>query len=246
MKRPRIGITSNIAPDEHQPDRIRCYVNSAYVDAIFAAGGLPLVLPPPPVDAPLALMDELLATCDGILFTGGPDLDPRHYGQARHAKTEVLPARRDHFEVEFFRRADQTDAPILAICLGCQVANVARGGALVQHVDDLPRTPAIEHYKPDHSTAYHPVTVQPDTRLAAILGTRELEVNSRHHQVLDAREVGGRLRPVAFAPDGVVEAAEGVDRRFMVAVQWHPEDMIDRPEHLRLFEALVQEAVRRR
>ena len=184
----------------------------------------------------------MLGRVDGVLFTGGPDLDPRHYGQRKHAKTEILhaPARCvGHRAVSW---ADQSRQPILSICLGCQIANVARGGCLVQHIDDVPRPSRVEHYKPDHSAAHHVVRVEAGTRLERIVGLREFEVNSRHHQTIDSRQVGGRLKPVAFAPDGVVEAAEDTDGRFLLAVQWHPEDMIDRAEHLALFQALVEAA----
>lgn len=242
--RPLIGVTMSFEETSPPNVRTRCYLNSAYADAVFAAGGLPYPLPLPPAPD-RDVLAEMLGRVDGVLFTGGPDLDPRHYGQTRHAKTQTLHARRDGFEVEFFRAADASAAPVLSICLGCQLANVGRGGCLVQHVDDLPRQSPIEHHKADHSSAYHSVRVVPDSRLARIVEEREFEVNSRHHQVIDASQVGGGLRPVAFAPDGVVEAAEDPGERFLVAVQWHPEDMIDRRVHLRLFEALVKEAGRR-
>jgi gamma-glutamyl-gamma-aminobutyrate hydrolase PuuD len=238
--KPVIGITSSFETSG-KPPRSRSYLNAAYTDAIFAAGGVPQPLPVPP-HPDTALLDELLARCDALLFTGGPDLDPRHYGQPRHPRTQVLDPRRDNFELEAFRCADQRGLPILAICLGCQVASVARGGCLVQHVDDLPRTPAVVHHHPDGSSAFHDVRIEPDSHLARIVGRTQFEVNSRHHQFVDRAHVGGHLRPVAFAPDGVVEAAEEVGDRFLVAVQWHPEDLIDRPEHLRLFEALVAAA----
>lgn len=242
--RPLIGVTMGFELTSSAGTQTRCYLNSSYCDAVFAAGGMPYPLPLPPAPAP-ALFAEMLERVDGVLFTGGPDLDPKHYGQARHEATETLHARRDSFEIEFFRAADESALPVLSICLGCQVANVARGGCLVQHVDEFVPASPIVHHMPDHSAAYHSVRVLPDSRLARIVAEREFEVNSRHHQVIDPRRVGG-LRPVAFAPDGMVEAAEDPGDRFLVAVQWHPEDMIDRPVHLRLFEGLVREAARRR
>jgi putative glutamine amidotransferase len=241
--RPLIGITMSFEQTDAPQPKQRSYLNAAYTDAIFAAGGTPFPLAPP-VDADESLIDDMLRRVDGLLFTGGPDLDPKHYGQRKHAKTELLHARRDAWDIELFRRADRSRQPILSICLGCQIANVARGGCLVQHIDDVPRPATVEHYKPDHSAAYHAVRVEAGSRLERIVGTRELEVNSRHHQTIDSRQVGGRLKPVAFAPDGVVEAAEDTDGRFLLAVQWHPEDMIDRREHLALFEALVEAARR--
>lgn len=242
--RPLIGITMSFE-STGSPPRERTYLNAAYCDAVFAAGGTPFPLAPPPKpDA--GLMKDLLNRVDGLLFTGGPDLDPKHYGQKRHEKTHVLHPRRDGWDIALFQHIDQSPHPVLSICLGCQIAAVARGGCLVQHVDDLPRSPRIEHHKPDHSAAYHAVRVESGSRLEGIVGKREFEVNSRHHQVIDRAQMGGRLRPVAFAPDGVVEAAEDPDGRFLLAVQWHPEDLIDRREHLALFEALVEASRERR
>lgn len=243
--RPLIGITSNIETRDEAARTNRkphCYINAAYVDAVYAAGGAPLVLPPPPADFSESDFAELLRPCDGLLFTGGPDLDPKHYGQPRHPQTCVLPQRRDRFDIALFRHADRQERPILAICLGCQIASVARGGSLVQHVDDLPAKVAVEHHRPDHSSAFHAVRIDPDSRLAAIIGRTEIEVNSRHHQVVNRDQLGGRLRPVAFAPDGVVEAVEDGEGRFLIAVQWHPEDLLDRPEHLGIFRALIEAA----
>ncbi len=241
MPRPIIGVTCSVDADGDDSPKPRAYLNMAYTDAIFAAGGLAQPVPIP--ERPDAkLLAELLDSYDGLLFTGGDDVNPRHYGQTPHAKTGVMHERRDAFEVEFFRAADAADKPILSICLGCQIASVARGGCLIQHVDDLPRKSAIEHYKPNHGTAFHDVEIAPDSMLAKIVGAARIEVNSRHHQVVDCEQLGGSLRPVAFAPDGIVEAAEDPSKRFFLAVQWHPEDMIDRREHLKLFEALVKAA----
>ncbi|MDX2200875.1 MAG: gamma-glutamyl-gamma-aminobutyrate hydrolase family protein [Phycisphaerae bacterium] len=248
--RPLIGITTGFEAAEHNATRMRVVLNSAYADAIYAAGGVPFPIAAPPAferaDAAdhAALLDDILQRCDGLLFSGGPDLDPKHYGQAPHARTEVLHPRRDGFDIALFRHAAGRNAPALSICLGCQIANVACGGALVQHVDDLKREGALEHYKPDHSSAYHDVSVVDDTLMARITGSRRFRVNSRHHQLVDRSAIGDGLRIAAIAPDGVIEAIEDPRRRFFVAVQWHPEDMIDQPEHLALFRALVDAARR--
>ncbi len=239
MPRPIIGVTCSVDARGDSSPKPRAYLNVAYTDAIFAGGGVPQPIPIP--EKPEAkLIAELLDSYDGLLFTGGDDINPQQYGQAAHPKTGVMHERRDRFEVEFFRAADAADKPILSICLGCQIASVARGGCLIQHVDDLPRKTAIEHHKPDHSPAYHDVAIEPGSMLAKIVGVSRMEVNSLHHQIVDREQVGGSLKPVAFAPDGVVEAAEDPTKRFFLAVQWHPEELIDRPEHLRLFEALVK------
>jgi putative glutamine amidotransferase len=237
--RPLIGLTCEF---ETRPDtgRDRNYLNAAYADAVYAAGGLPFPLAMPPrFDAELA--GELLARCDALIFTGGYDVSPARYGAAPHEKTEPMHARRDAFEIDFFRAAAQADKPVLSICLGCQVAGVARGGKLVQHLDDGPAV-TVQHHLPAGRSAFHAVRIDPGSLLARVVGASEIEVNSRHHQAVRADALGSGLAAVAFAPDGVVEAVEDRARRFMLAVQWHPEDMIDRPEHLRLFEALVRAA----
>jgi putative glutamine amidotransferase len=237
MKRPAIGITCSFQQTPPPKSRLQTQLNAAYSDAIFAAGGLPRPIALPETPGPL-LLDDLLSGLDGLMFTGGDDLDPRQYGQTAHPRTDAMHERRDRLEVALFRRADELRMPILAICLGYQVAHVARGGRLIQHVDDVPLTPDVTHYLPN-GQAFHEVTLSPDSHLARVIGATRLEVNSRHHQIVDANCPGRGLRPVAFALDGVLEGAEDFDGRYLLAVQWHPEDLIDRPEHLRLFADLV-------
>ncbi len=250
--RPVIGITTgfDVAPNV-EPRCERLTLLAPYFDAIYTAGGLPRPLAPPP-EFDDALLDELLHGLDGLLFTGGPDVDPQSYGQARHLETHVLHPRRNAFELALFRRADTarlrpphaTPPPILAICLGFQVTHVARGGRLIQHIDDVPRSPPTAHRAP-HGGTFHPVQIENSSRLAAVVGTTELEVNSRHHQAVDPAYPGHGLRPVAYAPDGLLEANEDCDGRFLLAVQWHPENLLDRPEHVALFRALVAAAAQR-
>jgi putative glutamine amidotransferase len=241
--RPAIGITSDFVWDQTRtPARERATLLASYADAVLAAGGLPLPLPVLPEPSP-ALLDELLACLDGLLLTGGDDLDPQCYGQPRHPETHLLHERRQAFDLALFRRADERRLPTLAICLGFQVVHVVRGGQLVQHVDDRAATPPVAHRGPGVG-AFHPVRITPGSVLHEIVGTTELEVNSRHHQAADPARPGRGLRSVAESPDGLLEASEDCDRRFVLAVQWHPEDLIDRTPHLRLFEALVARARR--
>lgn len=235
MPRPVIGVTCSAEGGVHGP---RATLNLAYLDAIFAAGGLPQPIPLlqrlQPDD-----WNVLLDNYDGLLFTGGDDLDPTHYGQSPHPRTGIMHPRRSEFEIEFFRHADAANKPILSICLGCQIAAVARGGCLIQHVDDLPDVGEVQHHAPNEGTTFHDVEISADSMLARIVGRTKLEVNSRHHQTVDRSQLGGNLQPIAFSIDGVVEAVEDPAKQFFLAVQWHPEDLIDRPEHLRIFEALV-------
>ena len=240
--RPIIGVSSNFGLDKQSdPPRRQSYLLATYTDAIFAAGGIAMPLPVPP-EHDEDLIDEMLSAVNGLLFTGGLDLHPRHWDAALHSTTKPLHPRRDGFELDLFSRADARRLPILAICLGFQVAHVARGGQLCQHVDDLNLTPATTHHLPHERSAFHNVRIAPQSSLAAVVGTTEIEVNSRHHQVVPVEHQGTGLQPVAHAPDGVLEASEDCDGRFLLAVQWHPEELCDRPEHLRLFEALVAAA----
>ncbi len=244
MTRPIIGITSNFGSDQRETPRPQTYLNAGYADAVFAAGGLPQPVPVPP-QHDTELLDALLATYDGLIFTGGLDVPPEMYGEAIHPKTHVLHERRARFELDLFRRADAARVPIFAICLGHQVVHVARGGGLIQHVDDLERKPVVAHYRPKDQSAFHRVRIEPDSRLARVVGNTNIETNSRHHQVVNAERLGAGLRTVALAPDGVVEASEDCNGRYLLTVQWHPEELFDRPEHLALFQALVEEARQR-
>lgn len=237
--RPRIGVTCNFG-NRGEPPRPQSYLLADYTDAIYAAGGLPFPIAPP-AQFDDALLDEILANCDGLIFTGGLDLPPSAYGESStHKKTSVLHERRARFDLAFFRRADAARTPTLSICLGHQIAHVARGGALIQHIDDVATT-REQHHRPDERSAFHGVSIAPQSRLAKIIGRERIEVNSRHHQAAEPSRLGVGLKTVAVSPDGTIEASEDCDGRFLVCVQWHPEELRDRPEHLRLFEALVEE-----
>jgi gamma-glutamyl-gamma-aminobutyrate hydrolase PuuD len=164
---------------------------------------------------------------DGLLLSGGVDVDPALYGEGLHPETEAPVPVRDQLERTLLMQALAEDFPVLAICRGLQLMNVCHGGTLVQHYEG--------HKIP--SNALHEVDVEPGSRLAAIYGAGELRVNSRHHQIVG--RVGAMLAVTARSKgDGVVEGLERSDRRFAIAVQWHPEDQISQyPEQLKLFEA---------
>jgi putative glutamine amidotransferase len=235
---PVIGITT----DYREEERGRYDVPADYVEAVLLGGGAPLLVPP--VDD-LEAVGALLARVDALLLTGGRDLDPSHYEQAPHPQTRLLHPRRDRFELALARAAVGKGLPMMGICLGAQVLNVALGGSLYQHVPDQVASALAHAPSAAGHRSYHQVRVAPDSALARILGSTELEVNSSHHQAI--REVARPLRAVAWSEDGLAEAAEALDGRFLLAIQWHPENLArERSEHRALFTALAQAARLRR
>jgi putative glutamine amidotransferase len=202
-------------------------VPASYVRAVERAGGVPLLVPPG------AALAETLDRVDGLIFSGGSDLDPELYGEEAHEETLGVVRERDEFELRLMQAALERDVPLLAICRGSQVLNVALGGGIEQHVPD--RVHASTHKQTPGVFAEHDVALVPETRLASILGDRH-DVKSHHHQGYGA--LGAGLREAARAPDGTVEALEDPSRRFTVGVLWHPEEGAD----LALFQALVEQA----
>jgi putative glutamine amidotransferase len=197
-----------------------------YVKAVHKAGGTPVLLPV--VDP--ADVDPLLDAVDAVVITGGRDLDPASYGHGVHPQCGPVDPRRDAADLAIARAVVARNQPTLAVCRGIQVMNVALGGTLVQHVDDHMQ---LEQYNLDA----HTVTIDADSRLAGIVGTTTLGVNTLHHQVLDTLAAG--VHAVAHNENGHVEAIEFADAPAVLAVQWHPELLRHRPEHLALFGQLV-------
>jgi putative glutamine amidotransferase len=221
------------ATPEADPPRTEMVLGMRYLEAIGRAGGLAMVVPPLPGPAIPALLDRV----DGICLSGGPDLHPDAYGAEPHPELGPTEPRLDAFELALARAADERDMPVLAICRGAQVLNVARGGTLHQHLPDVTGD-AVTHRQPEPAgQRTHGVTIAPESRLAAIVGRRELRVNSFHHQAADV--LGQRLSLTAWAEDGTVEGFEAVDRSFMIGVQWHAECLVDQDEQAALFTALV-------
>src|SRR5687767_12433450 len=204
----------------------------AYVSAVERAGGRPLLVPPSE-DA----VEETLDALDGLLFSGGADLDPELYDAEPHPATDGVRPERDRAELALLETALDRDMPVLAVCRGSQVFNVARGGDLVQHLPDV-----VGDEKHKHTPgvfADHDVDVKTDTRLGQLLGDRA-PVKSHHHQGYG--RLGEGLVESAHAEDGTIEAFEDPSRRFALGVLWHPEE----GEDFRLFEQLVEEARRYR
>lgn len=230
--RPRIGITS--APILHEGRRSE-RVDRSYTEAVTGAGALPCALPVlGPADA-----EEVLSGLDGLVLSGGGDVAPSLYGEAPAPEVYGVDASRDAWELALVAAARAARLPVLGICRGLQVVNVATGGTLIQHLPTFTDEPHRE-YERDRE-AVHPVEVGPASLLATVTGQPSFGVNSLHHQAVAT--VGGGLRAVAWAPDGVVEAVESSDDDNLLAVQWHPELLTPDPPHDRLFAWLVRAAV---
>jgi len=232
MTRPVIGITMDYG------DKPKQYMLPyAYASSVERAGGMPWPLP---YMLDLSLIPEIVDRLDGTLFSGGEDLDPALYGETRHPKAEPIDPNRQRFELALIKEVERRRMPALGICLGCQLMNVHRGGSLIQFLPDQPRDSVLEHRKLNDPTRRHPVRLEPGTRLAEAIGKSEISVNTRHKQ--SVARPGKGLRVIATAPDGVVEAIEDASHLLFMAVQWHPENLSDEPEHLAPFKLLVEEA----
>ena len=227
--KPVIGITTYLTRARFENwEEDTALVPADYLHAIERAGGRALLVPPSE-----EAIDETLDSLDGLIFSGGADLDPGLYGQEPHPETKGVQGERDRAELALLQAALARDMPVLAVCRGSQVLNVALGGDLVQHLPEVVGDEKHKHTPGEY--ADHNVTVEPDTRLGSLIGDRA-PVKSHHHQGFG--RLGEGLRESARAEDGTLEALEDPSRRFALGVLWHPEA----GEDMRLFEALVEEA----
>jgi putative glutamine amidotransferase len=242
MSRPVIGVTvSEIRQKEHvqsvlhgEPTQTEMTLGLSYMRAVEMAGGLPVALPPLTTENVDALLDHL----SGLLLTGGPDLDPSTYGAAPHPRLGPSDPVVDAFELTLCRHAYRRRMPILGICRGAQLLNVARQGTLHQHLPEVTNG-TVEHRQAEIGTrTSHEVRVAPDSSLAQTTGGGPVQVNSFHHQAID--RIGFDLRAVAWSEDGLIEAIEEQDGRFVLGVQWHAETLVADAEQLSLFERLVE------
>jgi putative glutamine amidotransferase len=218
MAKAVVALTSATKPVEGM---MRVRLNQAYVDAVRDAGLVPLVLPPVSGDELAGVVEAV----HGIVLTGGEDVDPAEFGAPRHPRTQDPHRERDKCELALVHIAREMRIPTLAICRGMQMVNVAFGGTLIQ---DIPseRPSDIDHDRSsDRRMRVHDVRVDPDSKLARVLGGNAITVNSSHHQAVD--RVPAELRVTAHAPDGIIEGAEwAADDWWMLAVQWHPEELV--------------------
>ncbi len=232
MIKPIIGIGADVRSPEGKRERAFTYLG--YVESVRRAGGIPVLVPPQPENT-----DELIRELDGFLLAGGYDCDPAAYGEEPHPTLEPMDARRQANDLALAGAARRHGVPMLGICLGLQVMNIAAGGTLIQDIDTQHET-EIRHASEPEDRARHDVIVEQGTRLASVLPAVELNVNSSHHQAI--RKVGQGLRVTALAPDGIVEGVEDPRHPFYLGVQWHPEDMPGEESASALFAAFIEAA----
>ena len=239
MPAPLIGLTTrNIENPQYGFPLISS--PKSYTQALIQAGALPILIP---LNLPASQYTALLERLDGIIFTGGGDMNPDHYGGEGHPKVGNVDEERDQAELGLFETIRQTKLPFLGICRGFQVINVAMGGTLYEHITDQHPGALTHDCFPENPTDYlaHPVSIAAGSPLAQILGETEVQVNSLHHQ--GVRTLAPELEPLAWAPDGLLEAYQLPDHPlFGLAVQWHPEWLPEHKNHQAIFSTFIQAA----
>jgi putative glutamine amidotransferase len=235
-RRPVIGLTTYLEQAKQGVWDVKAaFLPQKYFEAITSSGGVAVLLPPQP--HPDEAAPAVLEGLDGLVLTGGLDIEPALYGAERHPRTDAPRPDRDAWELSLFRGADERRMPVLAICRGLQLVNVAKGGTLHQH---LPEALGTERYRVGGGVfAENEVLIEEDSRLATLVGAGSLNVHSYHHQGID--RLGEGLVVTARADDGLVQAIESDGDGYLVGVQWHPEED---DEDRRLFAGLVAEAAR--
>ena len=232
-----IGVTTHRARESKGHPVLR--VMESYVQALSRAGACPVLIP---LGLPETALQALCSRLDGILFTGGGDVEPQRYGSRPHPLVSEPDPDRDRVEIQLLQDAVKAGLPFLGICRGLQVINVALGGSLYEDVlDQHPQ--AIRHqYYEDHPRNYlaHPIRIEAGSRLAQIMDSGAAQVNSLHHQGI--RRLAPGLRASAFAPDNIIEGLELPEHGFGLAVQWHPEWLQEHAAQRALFKAFVQAA----
>ena len=236
-RRPVIGITT----DSNDSDD-RYLSTITYAAAVEQAGGLPLLLP---FAVDHALIPQYVDLLDGICFSGGNDMDPARYcDEPWHPKCIKMDQRRQDFEFALIAEVEKRRLPALGVCFGSQLMNVHRGGSLIQFLPDNPcadEKARLEHRRlPDQEPGRHAIKLDTNSQLGRAIGKSDVSVNTYHKQAV--KNIGRGLRVIATAPDGVIEAFEDPTLPLFAAVQWHPERLIDEPEHLAPFKLLVSKS----
>jgi putative glutamine amidotransferase len=233
---PLIAINASCYADGADSATVR--IKGAYVDSIAAAGGIPLVLP---LYEDRQALRHVLQKVDGVMLIGGDDMSGERFGQETSPLAIPLLPRREEFDFALIEEALALDKPILAICLGSQALNVYRGGSLFQDLlAEHPDSNTLHGKKVRTEGLRHSLKVAPESLLARIVGANEMEVNTGHHQAVSV--VGEGLNVCGTAPDGIVEAIEDPARKFVLGIQWHPEELPDDPRQKAIFTAFVKAA----
>ncbi len=244
-RRPVIGIaTQTLAavPGE----RPACWVmGRSYIEELRKVGAIPWIIPLVPHDT--ETLQQIFERLDGVFITGGVDVDPSHYGESKLPLCGETDPDRDAVEMGLLRHALDRNLPILAVCRGIQILNVTCGGTLYQDVtSQVPAALKHDHFptveKPSRKFLAHEISVKPQSRLGGILGDEVVPVNSMHHQAI--KNLAPNLTPTAFATDGIIEAVESMDGGYLIAVQWHPEELTEsHPGMARLFSSFAEAAI---
>ena len=237
MSAPLIGISSENTENQYGQPAVRSL--RTYIREIIKAGGMPVVIPS---ETPADLLAELFARLDGIILAGGDDIDPARFNGEEHPKVGKPDPLRDTCEITLAHLAVEKQKPVLGICRGIQLLNVALGGDLYTHVEDQhPAKVKHDYYpEPPRDLISHPVTIEENSKLFQIVGEREIPVNSLHHQ--GVKTLASQLVATAYSPDGLIEAAEVPNHPFAIAVQWHPEWLPEQPASQALFKAFIKAA----
>lgn len=235
-KRPLIGITPNFLSDKNAISS-----NAGYVDGVVKAGGLPVLLPLTVDDL---LIDDIIGRCDGFLLSGGNDMDAKHFNEPNYNYNGEINPSRDTFELATAGKAIASGKPVLGICRGCQVLNVAMGGSLYQDIHSQIKDRELLKHSQLAPEWYpvHEISVARESRIWHCYKQDIMRVNSFHHQAV--KSPGKGLKAVAWSPDGIIEAIEYEGDEFAVGVQWHPERMWQEDVNvLKLFEAFVEASI---
>jgi putative glutamine amidotransferase len=233
---PRILITTNSETLERNVNRVYTTVALQYAEAVVKAGGLPFFIG----NLSPELAEAYLEQADGVLFSGGVDVDPFHFGQTPHPQLGFIDEARDLFELALYKAAKHKVIPVLGICRGIQLINVAEGGTLHQHLPALPEM--IQHSQVNSDgSLFHEMRLDSSSLLAKAYGTITIRTDSYHHQGID--KVGKELKAIAWTQDGLVEGVEGIGKTFVLGVQWHPEmSYVKYPEQLAPFVVFMEAA----